>query len=660
VLLHIALAALVVHQALHPSEETDLFFRLATGEQILQQRALVRQNLFSFTHPNHPYFDSAWLFDVAAALLHRVGGFTALVFAKTAWLIAVFAGAFVLARRKGAHAVIGAAVLALTTWLVEPRMVERPHVLSFGFEVALLAVLHAARQRVGWLVLAVPLTALWANLHAGAFLAPVILAAAAAGARIDRWRSLPAADAPRSLPLAVAALAAALALVATPVGTAIFRYLGFHVDINAVHPVDEFRAPDLESDLGFFVGLAATLVVLIAWPRRVPRPVRELLPLVVVAALACRYVRFAADFALLSAPLVAARASALLEIWREHAARPETPRTQRWTSPVPVTALLAATIALALGVRTTTAFFAGKDGGLHAGLAPRLFPESALAFIDGNQLGARMYNDFEIGGYLAWRWFPRHRVFVDPRLPAYPHAFHTLLGRSDLTREQWEAAMRDFGVQSALITHAGINPRAAWWDPRRWALVFRQDDARVFVRRIPQWQALIAAHEIPATFTYNDATGTATVVLEQAPAGSPVAPCEWDLRRGDLFFDLDDGNDRRAIAAYQQALGAPADCLSPARRRSALAWTAAALVRQQRWEKALHLLDEAVATTPTTEGTAAEDTIALHANRAVALEALRRTDDAAGAWNHVAKHSRDSDLRRKAARRAEALRSSLR
>src|ERR1039457_2880050 len=71
-----ALAGLLVFVAglcLGPMQETDLFFRLASGEQFLRTGALVHHNLFSFTYPDAPYLDSAWLFDTAAALVFRDG-----------------------------------------------------------------------------------------------------------------------------------------------------------------------------------------------------------------------------------------------------------------------------------------------------------------------------------------------------------------------------------------------------------------------------------------------------------------------------------------------------------------------------------------------------------------------------------------------------------
>ena len=130
-----------------------------------------------------------------------------------------------------------------------------------------------------------------------------------------------------------------------------------------------------------------------------------------------------------------------------------------------------------------------------------------------------MYNDFEIGSYLIFEGYPRHRVFVDPRLPAYPPEFHQLLGRFDLTRDEWDQAMDRYGVESALLAYAGLNRRVSWWDPARWALVYRQHDARVFVRRLPKWRALIAAREIPATFSFTVEEGTATLPIDEPPPG---------------------------------------------------------------------------------------------------------------------------------------------
>ena len=95
------------------------------------------------------------------------------------------------------------------------------------------------------------------------------------------------------------------------------------------------------------------------------------------------------------------------------------------------------------------------------GVEPGLVPTAAIAFATDNGLRDRMYNDMEVGSYLTWEGWPRHRVFQDPRINGYPPAFHAQLRRDDLSRAEWDALLDGFGVTTALVTYPDENPRAA-------------------------------------------------------------------------------------------------------------------------------------------------------------------------------------------------------
>jgi tetratricopeptide (TPR) repeat protein len=207
--------------------------------------------------------------------------------------------------------------------------------------------------------------------------------------------------------------------------------------------------------------------------------------------------------------------------------------------------------------------------------------------------------------------------------------------------------MDHFGVTSALLDYASINRRVAWWDPMQWALVFRAQDTRVFVRRLPAARDLIARYEIPATFTFTVDEGSTTMLLATPPAGSPVPLCEWQLRLGDLFFDLDQGRDQRTLAAYREALAAPSGCLAPEREAAACAWLGAIDRAAGRTAQALALLDRSLAIAP-------DDTTVL-SNRALALEALARPREAAQEWSRIAALAAGSPLGDRARDRARSL-----
>jgi hypothetical protein len=636
-----ALLLFVAGLSLHPMAESDLFFHLQTGREILLSHRLLERNFFSFTAPDYPNLDTSWLFEVGAAGLYARGGFPAIVLAKTVVVLAAFVVAYALCRRRGAGEVASALALAAAAFVGRDRFVERPHVFSLAGAVATLAVIDVLGARRGSaagraVALYLVGVVVWANLHAGVFVAPLLIgaaatAAAATGARDDRRAAGR---------LALLALASGLAALVTPVGTGIVHYLRLHLTLPSLHPVDEFRAPTWLSDAPLVVYaalIAAAVAFLLATEaagRR--RTLRLLLPALPLVALASHAVRFGADAALVTAPVLALGATA--------AAQRLAPRLPLLRGPLPTIA------AAALLVGFTVAPRLGSEALRGIGLDTRELPLAAIAFADANGLRDRMYNDFELGAYLLFEpdgGPARHRVFVDPRLPAYPPELHRLLGRGDLTRAEWQAAMDHYDVTSALLGYAGINPRVAWWDPERWALVWSGGDARVFARRLPRFRALIAAREIPATFAFTAEEGTATLPLETPPAASPVPGAEWQRRLGDLLFELDGALSARARAAYARALAAPPGSLAPADEARLGAWLGAVELAAAHPADALALLDRALG--------AGDQELSTFTDRAAALEALGRRADAAAAWGEVAHRAGDSALAVRARARAARL-----
>lgn len=619
------LLLLVAGLCLGPVEETDLFFRMAAGEQFLRTGRLVHRNLFSFTYPDVPYLDSAWLFDVAVAALYRLGGFPAVVVAKTCLVLGIAAAAYRLCRALGAGKLAAAAVLSLAFLCMRERLVERPHLFSLLGEVGLLALLPAIVKgdRRQWLALA--LVPLWVNLHAGAFLAATMLGMAAVGATLDRQ------PARVLLRLAAFSLVALALLMASPVGAGIFRYLTFHVGVFDLHPVDEFRTVTWRSDAPFIV-FALGSFALLALSRRQSWLLQ--VPAVGLALLGAWHVRFTADAILVLAVVAAPAMQSLLS------------RLPALPSPFFSRAFFAIVTVAVLAPRIAAASHGGRL--LSIDLDRASLPLPALEFVDQHGLRDHMYNDFETGSYLLWQGYPSHRVFVDPRLPAYPDDFHRLLGRMHISRPEWTAAMDGLRVESALLDYAGINRRVSFWDPDAWALVFRAKDTRVFVRRLPKWRALIAALEIPASFDFTVEEGAVTVPLPQPPSASPVPPCEWQFRLGDLTFDLEGSRSSKAVAWYRAALTAAPGCLEPAHELSAAAWIGSLDVAAGRFAEALPLLERALVHAP--------DDTAVLSNRAVALEGVGRASEATATWTRIAALTPTTALGRKAAERSAAQR----
>ena len=633
-----ALLVFVAGRCLCPMDETDLFFNLRLGEVVLRTHAVPTTNLLSFTWPDARDVNLAWLFQIALALAHRAGGIPATVILKTAFVLATFAVLWRVGRRRGANPALLAAALALAAWAAEPRFVERPHLVTFlGLAITLLAVerAEAGRDRALWAL--IPAGLLWANANSCFFLAPSVLLLYAAGALIDGRR----ADARRA---ALVAAALVPLILATPSRAAALGYIANHFRMPYLRPLQEYRPATWPLDGPFFFLAAAVAVAIACAPRG---RWRTFLPVIALGLLGARRIRFVPEFALLAAPAIAGAVSERLRRISEEDGAGVARGGKLSASTIAAGAVAAGLLILAVAPRAADAS-AGRpwlDLGVEAGLVPR----AAIGFAEREGLRDRMYNDLEVGSYLTWDGWPRHRVFQDPRINGYPDEFHAILRRADLGRGEWQDLMDRFGVTSALITYPSVNPRGALFDPARWALVYRDRDALLFARRGPERARTIAAHELPLTFRFDAATGLGARALDAPPAGVAANACEWSLRLGDFWMENDAA--ARAQAAYQAA----APCRDPARQRTlasldlqlgapeeavrllaglpdpeARVRRGFALLRLARGEEALAEFDAAARAGGDVDATL---------GRALALEALHRNDEAIATFSDFLKRA---------------------
>jgi len=534
----------VAGRCLVPMDETDLFFNLRLGEIVLSTGHVPTENLLSFTYPGATDINLAWLFQVVLALAHRAAGIPGTVLLKTGFVLATWAILFRVAVRRGAAPALAALVLALAAWSAEPRFVERPHLVTFfGLALLLLALERAEIGRPRLLRLLIPAGLFWANANSCFFLAPVVLLLYAGGAWLDGVR----VHARRAT---VVGLALVPLMFATPSGFGCLSYIANHIRMPWLRPLQEYRTARWPLDGPFFfllAGLAAAVTASIALRRlRGLVPWRVAAPLFALALLGAFRIRFVAEFSILAGPALAVAASRVLPNLRG--------RVLTWSA-------TAALVGLTVVPRAQAALAGARwfDIGIEADLVP----DAAIAFVDQQGLRSRLYNDLEVGSYMTWQGWPRFRVFQDPRINGYPPSFHAILRRTDLSRVEWQGFLDGFAVDAALLTYPAVNPRGAWFDPKKWALIYRAADGLVFTRRLPERAALIAEREIPLSFIYAQATGLLPVALDDKPTESAISDCEWQRRLGDYQRSAND--DRAAVRAYESALAAAAGlCLDSA------------------------------------------------------------------------------------------------
>ena len=122
-----AASALVSFRSVY---EPDLGWHLAQGRENLSGR-LVRTNVFSFTYPDYRQHYTSWLSETSAYAAWRVGG-DAAIQALEAVTVAAALPFVYSACRVQAGALPSLAILVLGFFVLEPRAIPRPHLVSFA------------------------------------------------------------------------------------------------------------------------------------------------------------------------------------------------------------------------------------------------------------------------------------------------------------------------------------------------------------------------------------------------------------------------------------------------------------------------------------------------------------------------------------------------
>ena len=482
--------------------EVDLHWHLATGESILRGAGVPRVDDLTYTSAGRPWIDLHWLFQVALAAAYRSAGWIGIDLLK----IGCVAGAFLLAlrtaRRRGVSFSILAPLALVAVLASQERFAPRPEVVSFLLLAALLAILEERRRHPRLLLILPVLLAIWANAHALYVVGLAVLVLTAAGDYIESRRA--AAQAPAGLDSAAAVRLAGIAFVslaataATPFGlrgwTLPWRLLFERIASDNVYSrhIAEFQAPfggyGPTTSIAAFALLSAVAIAAVAIGRRVVRPAEALSlgALFVLALLARRNIPL---FALASLPLAGPPIqAAMADLARRLPGWGGEPgaRIHRLSSAGAALVVLASLFLLA---DTWSNRFYERDGTQRyfgTGAAPGFYPEGAADFVLARKPAGEVIHDMTMGGFLAWRWRPARRTFIDGRLEVHDESlFRAYLGLQN-DPALFEETARRLGARTVLWSHRH-SPEAAGLlrylaDSPDWRLVYVDLAACVFMR----------------------------------------------------------------------------------------------------------------------------------------------------------------------------------
>ncbi len=486
-------------------EDSDAWMHLALGRELVQHWGFPPSEPFTFPSAGSPYYNLEWLFDVVLYLAYLAGGFAGVILLKAALIALVFlvlwkdAG---LAANRVAGGVLDAAirtaVLLPLLVMVRHRIVERPDlVLMLGLSFTIYALNAYLYQGRRYLYVLPLVQVLWVNMHPSVVVGAVPFVAILAGGLIlrglERWRgaALPATPTAAQLKtVAIVFAAVILASLVNPYGPEPLK-LPFQFAAASWHAANilELQPPRLGSHPGPFLVTAVLAATLLAPARRY-----QFISTLLVAPfvyLGLSGLRFVPLLMIVAAPVLArsfsVMAAGVRSAWGRRAAL---------AFASTASALAFTAVGLAVGTRIEPFADARKIPGF--GVNDLFLPEAALRYLDNVGVQGRVFNKYHWGGYIAWRDHPRRLAIIDgrghlpPRLlaaielaPTNPDLLDRLQDeyRFDVVITPYPLIIGDVSTVNALPSRA------------RWALVYWDDVALIYLRRSAEFTAIIGRDE---------------------------------------------------------------------------------------------------------------------------------------------------------------------
>jgi len=499
----------------------DLGRHIRNGELAVVQHQILRTNQYSYTYPDFPAPCHHWGTGVIFYVVWNALGFAGLsIFYGGVLLSSLALFTWTGIRAASARSALLAATVALP--LVGARTEIRPEgftALFLGLNFFLLYGQRSGKLSWRWLCL-IPLVQLvWVNVHILFVLGLCLLGIFVADALVmegfgRRFKGLAA------LTLASVALSFVNPFGAEGFFEAMTLFLGSYSyqilaeDQTVFWMMKAFPAQVVYPYFLVLLGVAVVFLVLRGFAERSWR--RVFLPSVLLGVfglMAVKSVRSIAMFGLVFIPLTAENWERAIEglgdRWRV--------LLQRATASLTAGVLLLATFVpsfLLSPLHRYAPFAAGPwfqtvlfsilaQPQLWSGLTPGM--EDSARFFRGAPLHGPVFNNYDIGGYFIFNFYPRERPFIDNRPEAYPQEFlRNVYGPMQANDAVWAAVDRQYGLQLIMFYRLDMTTDAQSFLMRRtsdpqWAPVFVDAYTLILAKRGGVNQAVIDQYEIPQT-----------------------------------------------------------------------------------------------------------------------------------------------------------------
>jgi len=385
--------------------DPDLWGHVAFGRAMLATRHLTFHDPYSYSAPGHLWLNHEWLSELLMGAIYNLGGVIGLKLMKfTCCAVVIISLALGLAEADSPIK-LQLGLLVAASVAIAPQMQFRPQLFTFVMMSALLAILARHTYRgLAALWLAIPMFALWANLHGGFV---VGLATLGIFSTVVLIQDLLEGRRPkRGLTMCAIFIASTLVTLATPYGIGAWQAVAHSMTNPRTREVIDDWQPLLSAMIAMWhrnhagaIPMIAAVAMFVAFAMSFAmNPRFGDLPMVAIAAVMI----VAAFIAMRNLPL--AVFAIVMPLSRQSSqVDPERPvARQSWLNQI-IVGIAAIAVLMGSGLLSAA---------LRAGSSK---PVGAIAFMQEHRLSGNIFTDFAWGEYLIWHMAPASKVFIDGR-----------------------------------------------------------------------------------------------------------------------------------------------------------------------------------------------------------------------------------------------------
>lgn len=493
------------------SINADIGRHIKLGEIIWQSKEVPKTNLFSFTAPDFPFINHHWLSEVIFYGIFNIGGgwlsgLQSVIIFKALVLLLTYFILYLTVRRHNIFAVFLSFLISI--FVFSARTEPRPEIFSYLFFAIYLVIIYRAKlttsdvqrtsdvQTLSWLWLLPLIQLFWVNMHIYFIMGPIIYLFFLIDRRIEfnglkfwNWN------------LFRIWLAVIIANFFNPnfIAGALYPFkvlskYGYSVVENSslfflAKYFGQWAPQDKLFLMSLFI-LAGSFVAYFWRNKLFKTRIFDLLLIIMTAALSFKMQRNIPLYALSLWPVLTENLNFVFE----------TQYIKKFIRLFFIGAILILILSIYLVI--SGRFYRFLDSSKMFGFGVSSAAQDGTNFVKENKIQGPVFNNFDIGSYLAWQLFSDQRVFVDGRPEAYPVEFfediYKLMQRDE---NVWEEKSKKYGINYVFFVHTDMTEWGGEFlarmakDPE-WPMVFLNDAVVVFLKNTPGNRPIINKHKI--------------------------------------------------------------------------------------------------------------------------------------------------------------------